>query len=178
MEVYPTKMIDVKDKHLNYLKINSPIGALYLISEDFKLVAIIFSKDWSCFKRSLANKKLVQNSNFCLKKTESQLNEYFLGRRKVFDLEICLLGTVFQKNAWEQLSQIPHGKTISYLEQALMMKNPKAVRAVGAANGKNPIPIVIPCHRVIGKSGKLTGYAGGLKKKSVLLNLEKSKRLL
>ncbi|HCY83780.1 MAG TPA: cysteine methyltransferase [Desulfobacteraceae bacterium] len=101
-----------------------------------------------------------------------QLGEYFSGSRTRFDLDLTLSGTDFQKQVWEKLRHIPYGQTISYGELAKRVGNPKASRAVGLANGKNPIPIIIPCHRVIGKNGKLTGFGGGLDVKAYLLELE------
>ena len=106
-----------------------------------------------------------------------QLDEYFSGERTCFDLELELSGTDFQKQVWLELARIPYGRTISYGELARRIGNPKASRAVGLANGKNPIPIIIPCHRVIGKNGKLTGFGGGLDVKAYLLELEAPKGL-
>jgi methylated-DNA-[protein]-cysteine S-methyltransferase len=101
-----------------------------------------------------------------------QLREYFAGRRAEFDLPLAPEGTEFQRTVWRNLQDIPYGETISYGELAKRVGNPKASRAVGAANGQNPIPIVIPCHRVIGANGKLTGFGGGLPTKEALLALE------
>ncbi len=101
-----------------------------------------------------------------------QLQAYFAGERKNFDLALILEGTDFQKRVWTALRKIPYGETISYKELAEMIGRPKAVRAVGAANGANPIPIIIPCHRVIGNDGSLTGFGGGLPLKKQLLELE------
>jgi methylated-DNA-[protein]-cysteine S-methyltransferase len=101
-----------------------------------------------------------------------QLRDYFAGRRTGFDLPLCPEGTPFQRSVWRQLQDIPYGGTISYGELARRVGNPKASRAVGAANGANPIPIVIPCHRVIGADGRLTGFGGGLPVKEALLALE------
>jgi methylated-DNA-[protein]-cysteine S-methyltransferase len=101
-----------------------------------------------------------------------QLQSYFAGERKNFDLALILEGTDFQKRVWTALRKIPYGETISYKELAEMIGSPKAVRAVGAANGANPIPIIIPCHRVIGNDGSLTGFGGGLPLKKQLLELE------
>lgn len=103
----------------------------------------------------------------------SELHEYFAGARKDFDVAIDLqIGTTFQREAWERLRAIPYGTTISYGEQAATMGRPKAVRAVGGANGKNPIPVIIPCHRVLSSQGKLHGFSGGLDLKRYLLNVE------
>jgi methylated-DNA-[protein]-cysteine S-methyltransferase len=101
-----------------------------------------------------------------------QLTDYFAGKRQTFDVALAPEGTVFQKAVWTALTKVPFGQTRTYGQQAVMIGNPNAVRAVGAANGRNPIGIVIPCHRVIGSGGKLTGYAGGLDKKEFLLKLE------
>lgn len=109
-----------------------------------------------------------------LKEAFKQLNEYFEGKRNVFDLPLAPEGTEFQKKVWNALKEIPFGETKSYGEIAKIIGNEKASRAVGMANNKNPIMIVIPCHRVIGSNGKLVGYAGGLEVKGMLLNLEKN----
>lgn len=106
----------------------------------------------------------------------SQLNEYFKGERKHFDLPLKPLGTEFQKRVWKALMNIPYGETKSYKEIAIEVGSPKACRAVGSANNKNPIPIIIPCHRVIGSTGKLVGFAGGLNLKEKLLNLEQKQK--
>lgn len=101
-----------------------------------------------------------------------QLEEYYSGRRKAFDLPVSATGTEFQNKVWHALTTIPYGETWSYQDLANAIGNPKAVRAVGLANGKNPVSVIVPCHRVIGKSGKLTGYAGGVETKAKLLELE------
>ena len=103
----------------------------------------------------------------------AQFAEYFAGTRTVFDLPLAPRGTEFQKRVWDQLRRIPHGTTVTYGELARRIGDPKASRAVGLANGKNPISIIVPCHRVVGANGKLTGYAGGLPRKEKLLSLEK-----
>ncbi|MDR2543558.1 MAG: methylated-DNA--[protein]-cysteine S-methyltransferase [Treponema sp.] len=108
-----------------------------------------------------------------IKKTVKQLDEYFNGKRKVFELPLVLHGTDFQIKVWETLQTIPCGETRSYGQLAVMIGNPKASRAVGMANNRNPIPVIIPCHRIIGHDGSLTGYAGGLELKQILLDLEK-----
>ncbi|CAH0536219.1 methylated-DNA--[protein]-cysteine S-methyltransferase [Vibrio marisflavi] len=102
----------------------------------------------------------------------AQMDEYFAGNRQEFELPLAAVGTKFQNAVWQALITIPYGETISYQDLANRIGNPKAVRAVGLANGKNPISIIVPCHRVIGKSGKLTGYAGGVDRKAQLLKLE------
>jgi len=110
-----------------------------------------------------------------LNQTKLQLEEYFSGRRTQFDLPLAAKGTDFQQSVWQALCKIPYGETWSYQQLADEIGNPKAVRAVGLANGKNPISVIVPCHRVIGKNGKLTGYAGGVETKEKLLQLERSK---
>ena len=114
----------------------------------------------------------IPNSNILLKDACRQLDEYFQGRRQNFDLALKPHGTDFQRSAWESLLRIPYGETRSYLQQAESIRNPMAIRAIGQANSRNPISIIIPCHRVIGKNGSLTGYAGGLDRKTRLLALE------
>ncbi len=109
-----------------------------------------------------------------LKKVVKELDEYFSGKRKTFDIPISFNGTEFQKKVWNALLEIPYGETRSYKDIAEHIGNPKACRAVGMANHNNPISIIVPCHRVIGKNGSLTGYAGGLDMKNYLLQLEKS----
>ena len=109
-----------------------------------------------------------------VKKCQQQLTEYFKGQRKTFDVKLAPEGTDFQKEVWQALMDIPYGKTSTYAKQAVKLGDIKKIRAVGAANGKNPISIIIPCHRVIGSDGNLTGYAGGLERKAWLLKHEKS----
>ena len=109
-----------------------------------------------------------------IKEASRQLNEYFNGERKVFDLPLDLTGTSFQTKVWQELLKIPYGETKSYKDVAIAINNPKACRAVGMANNKNRIMVVVPCHRIIGSNKKLVGYVGGLKLKEQLLNLEKN----
>jgi methylated-DNA-[protein]-cysteine S-methyltransferase len=110
--------------------------------------------------------------NAIIQQTCKQLDEYFAGKRKIFDLPLSPVGTPFQQKVWKALQQIPYGETISYAQLAQSVDNPKACRAVGSANGKNPVAIIIPCHRVINTGGKLGGYAYGLEIKKQLLDLE------
>jgi len=140
----------------------SPVGNLRIISNDTDIIKIEFADDF--FKMKMIP---VQIQN-CI----TQLDEYFKGERKEFNIGINPAGTEFQGKVWNQLRNIPFGKTISYIEQAKQFGDEKAIRAIASANGKNPIPIIIPCHRVIGNNGKLTGYAGGLIKKQWLLEHE------
>lgn len=153
-----------------YQKMKSPIGILYLVSDEKSLRGVLFEDYWKPFQSRYS--EMEQASTAILKKTEEQLKQYFAGKRQEFDLPIHLDGTDFQKKVWMALAKIGYGKTRTYQEQALLIKNPSAIRAVGRTNGLNPISVVLPCHRVVGKSRKLTGYAGGLKAKKFLLELE------
>ncbi|MBB6734409.1 methylated-DNA--[protein]-cysteine S-methyltransferase [Cohnella zeiphila] len=149
---------------------------LYLAATKQGLCRINWPSESIDTLRSWVNKKipnalLIQDTSQ-LTEYMRQLKEYLEGGRKVFSLPIDLRGTSFQISVWQALTRIPYGETRSYSDIANMVNGPKAVRAVGTANGANPIPIVIPCHRVIGKNTELTGFAGGLKVKEALLNLE------
>ena len=115
----------------------------------------------------------VKSETQLIKKTAKELDEYFSGKRKVFDLPVTFHGTGFKVKVWESLHAIKYGETRSYKEVAALLGNPKASRAVGMANKRNPVPIIVPCHRVIGHDGSLVGYSGGLELKEKLLNLEK-----
>ena len=153
-----------------YKVMDSPIGELKLVANGSKLSAILWEDDKPNRVR-LGVMHEAQNSPI-LVETERQLNEYFAGKRNRFELELNFVGTEFQRKVWEALLTIPYGETRSYGEIATQIGNAKAVRAVGAANGRNPISIIAPCHRVIGASGDLTGFAGGLRAKRMLLTLE------
>lgn len=153
----------------NYLQMSSPLGKLHLVSDSSKLVAIIFDRNWSKFKTTY---KFNKSTDSILIEAQKQLEEYFNKKRKSFDLPLNLQGTDFQLKAWKRLLKIPYGKTISYQKQAEDTQNIKAVRAIGGANRVNKLAIVVPCHRVISKSGELTGYAGGLNHKKWLLDFE------
>lgn len=138
--------------------------SLYLVATETHLINIQFTQP---------QKALLQTTEL-LSMATIQLDEYFQGKRTTFSLPFKLTGTPFQLAVWKELQNIPYGKTTSYKEIAQKINKPKACRAVGMANNKNPLPIIIPCHRVIGSNGKLIGYAGGLKLKNYLLELEKS----
>jgi methylated-DNA-[protein]-cysteine S-methyltransferase len=160
----------------NYVSktMDSPVGKLTLVvNQKRKLTAIQWEKDDpDCEK---PDNMTEDNNDLVLLNTEQQLREYFQGERQLFSLDLDFNGTEFQKSVWNALLTIPFGETRSYGDIARQIGNPKSVRAVGAANGKNPIPIVVPCHRVIGSSGKLVGFGGGMENKALLLNLEKTK---
>ncbi len=153
-------------------EITSPIGRIIIVADSRYLRAVTFADNRE--PRNTERKDTVRCSNAITHQTCTQLQEYFSRQRTVFDLPLVFTGTDFQNRAWQYLLTIPHGETRSYSQQAQAIGNPKAVRAVGRANGANPIAIVVPCHRVIGISGRLTGYAGGLKIKQFLLQLEQS----
>jgi methylated-DNA-[protein]-cysteine S-methyltransferase len=148
----------------------SPVGELKLVANGSRLAAILWENDKP--NRVRLGPMTEAADNPILLRTAQQLQEYFAGTRHQFDLELAFAGTEFQKKVWQALLTIPFGETRSYSQIAEQIGNPSAVRAVGAANGKNPISIVAPCHRVIGASGKLTGFAGGLEAKERLLTLE------
>ncbi|MCF4997989.1 methylated-DNA--[protein]-cysteine S-methyltransferase [Pseudomonas syringae] len=153
-----------------FITLPSPVGVLKLVANGSRLAAILWENDKP--NRVRLGSMSEAPDNPILIKTARQLEEYFAGTRDCFDLELDFVGTTFQKSVWAALLTIPFGQTRSYSEIAVQIGNPAAVRAVGAANGRNPISIVAPCHRVIGASGKLTGFAGGLEAKERLLRLE------
>jgi len=150
-----------------FLLFNHKFCNLFLAEEDGALCNVSFKKD-------NISEDFKKGNTPILKETIKQLNEYFGKERKKFDLPLSLHGTDFQIKVWNALMKIPYGETWSYAQLAAAVGNPKACRAVGMANNKNPIAIIIPCHRVIGSDGSLTGYAGGLKIKKLLLESEKN----
>lgn len=154
---------------------DSPVGPLLLAGDSEALHVLSFGRgsrpreidaDWT------------RDTKGVLKGVRRELDEYFAGRLKKFTTRLAFNGTPFQNDVWQQLTRIPYGETISYMELAKRIDNPKAVRAVGMANGANPIAIIVPCHRVIGSNGSLTGFGGGLPTKRALLELEKGQRTL
>jgi methylated-DNA-[protein]-cysteine S-methyltransferase len=160
--------------NMSFKIIDSPIGKLKLVASVRGLVAILWEND---NPRRVRLKEVIENpTHSILLKTEKELGEYFTGRRNAFSVALDMHGTKFQKSVWDALVKIPFGETRTYGQIARELGNPKAIRAVGAANGRNPAAIVVPCHRVIGTDGKLTGFAGGLEAKAHLLNLESRKR--
>lgn len=146
------------------------IGLLTITEEEGAITEVLFGKVGE-------DQMFLAEATPILQETEKQLAEYFAGIRKAFDLPLAPEGTDFQKSVWQALQQIPYGETRSYKEIATAVGNPKASRAVGMANNRNPISIVIPCHRVIGANGKLVGYGGGLGIKEALLQLEKNRKM-
>jgi methylated-DNA-[protein]-cysteine S-methyltransferase len=143
-----------------YKTIESPIGLLKLCSDEQSLLAVTFIDE--------ATEQDVEFPEILIE-AQKQLEEYFSGVRKSFDLRLAPQGTDFQRRVWEQLEMVKYGTTLSYVEIARKLGSENFSRAVGMANGKNPLPIIIPCHRIIGNNGKLTGYAGGLDRKKWLL---------
>ncbi|MDC5805819.1 methylated-DNA--[protein]-cysteine S-methyltransferase [Vibrio europaeus] len=146
----------------------SPLGTITLQANEKGLLGVWFEIQ-TTQPEELG--QLSKNDPILIKAIK-QLDEYFSGDRREFDLPISAVGTKFQQQVWEALTTIPYGETWSYQDLANAIGNPKAVRAVGLANGKNPVSVIVPCHRVIGKNGKLTGYAGGVERKAKLLKLE------
>jgi methylated-DNA-[protein]-cysteine S-methyltransferase len=152
-----------------YTIMDSPIGKLLLGKEADGLAMIQFEHQWTIDPAWCS-----EAERFAAEM--AQLRGYFEGSRRVFDVPLALTGTPFQLKVWAALNDIPYGETVTYGELARRVGQPDAVRAVGAANGKNPVPIIVPCHRVIGSNGELTGYGGGLPIKAALLDLERRYR--
>jgi len=148
----------------------SPVGQLTLIASEKGLAAVLWENDDP--QRVRLGPRQEKSDHPVLLETERQLHDYFAGKLTRFSLPLDFSGTPFQEKVWEALTAIPFGQTRSYSEIAMQIGHPKAVRAVGAANGRNPISIIAACHRVIGRNGKLTGFAGGLDAKAALLALE------
>ena len=166
------------DRSVYYQEFNSPIGLLTIASTEKGICWIEFggleeniSRLQRFTKKWLKEYKLVE-SEAPLKEAVTQLNDYFAKRRQYFELPLDLYGTPFQKLVWNTLMQIPFGEVRSYKDVAIQMNAPKSVRAIGSANHYNPVPIIVPCHRVIGSNGNLIGYRGGTEIKQYLLNLE------
>ena len=145
---------------------NSPVGYIRIESSEKGISSLVFIDEKGLESQGLESLFI------------TQIDEYFHRKRTVFNLPLDLQGTEFQKRVWNELLKIPFGKTITYKELALKLGNLKAIRAVGAANGANPVSIIVPCHRVIGTDGSLTGYAGGLWRKKWLLDFESDYKLL
>jgi len=154
---------------------DSPVGELTVVASDAGIRAILWDADGEDVRTRHAASPAVERADHpILVVAVAQLREYFAGERREFDLPIDVVGTDFQRSAWRALQTIPFGATVSYGEQARRLGNPKAVRAVGAANGRNPVSIVVPCHRVVGSDGSLTGFAAGVDAKAWLLDHERA----
>ena len=150
-------------KYITYLR--TPIGQLKITADDNAVNSILFVFNDTEMEE--------ENLNTVVTQCKTELAEYFVGKRKEFDVPVCQAGTEFQQRVWNELMKIPYGKTVSYNDIAMILGDRKSVRVVGSSNGKNKISIIVPCHRVIGKDGSLTGYAGGMWRKQWLLNHEK-----
>lgn len=150
---------------INYFCYDTEIGIIKISEKDGKIIGLGFSDS--------KKEKEIEEESESIKKAYLQLKEYLSGKRKSFDLEIYMIGTEFQKKVWKELLNIPYGETRSYKDIAIAIGNEKSCRAVGNANNKNPIAIIVPCHRVVGSNGSMTGYAGGLEIKEKLLKIEK-----
>ena len=154
-------------------QLDSPIGRLSLIATDQGLSHVLFDQQVPA-DVGLDDDPAQADAHPVLVAASVQLEEYFAGQRQEFDIPLDLKGTEFQRAAWLALASVPYGETRSYRQQATAIGRPNAVRAVGAANGKNPVPIVLPCHRIVGSDGSLTGYGGGLPIKEYLLSHEQA----
>lgn len=161
-----------ENKRLMFKDMSSPVGRIRLIATDVGLAAVLWEGE--DYVRTKLLTPEMDDRNPILLRTEEQLQEYFEKKRKVFDIPLDFKGTDFQIKVWKALLDIPYGVTKTYGELARLLGDIKAVRAVGGALNKNPISIIVPCHRVVGATGKLVGFAGGLENKSILLDLEHS----
>jgi len=158
------------DVDLHYLIVDSPVGSLRLVASNDSLVEVSWEEKNA--DRESLQLRAEPGQHPVLDETARQLAEYFAGTRRTFELALHFDGTDFQRKVWNALLTIPYGQTTSYGRIAIQIGHPSAVRAVGAANGQNPIPIIAPCHRVVGSTGKLVGFGGGLPRKVHLLTLE------
>jgi methylated-DNA-[protein]-cysteine S-methyltransferase len=163
--------VETMDQHYT-TTMDSRVGVLTLVATDKGLRAVKWPEEREG-RLPLPDELTPSGDHPVLEATKAQLEEYFDGRRAEFDLPLDLRGTEFQRQAWTALASIPFGETVSYGTQAERIGRPKAVRAIGAANGRNPVSIVLPCHRVVGANGDLTGFAGGIETKRELLAFEK-----
>lgn len=159
-----------------YDTLESPWGGMLIAASEKGVTGVYFDRQKYHPKRGKEWQHAPENKH--LQKAKKQLAEYFKGKRRAFDLELDPAGSPFQKRVWKAIAAVPYGETISYGELARRCGFPEGARAAGAATGRNPIGIVVPCHRIVGSNGKLTGYAGGLDKKRALLALETGEREL
>ena len=170
-------MIDTRSE-LRRREIPTPIGVLTLIASDRGLTNVVFEEENGPDAPMRSEVPAADTDDEILAAAVSQLEEYFAGTRREFDLPLDLEGTEFQRQAWRGLADVPYGETTTYGEQAERIGRPGAFRAVGAANGQNPVPIILPCHRIIGADGSLTGFGGGLALKQQLLDHERAQQAL
>ena len=159
-------------------RLTTPIGPMFVCATDKGICLLEFTNRIRLEKefkdlQKLLNAEILAGENKFIVQAKKEVKEYFEGKRKTFEVALHTPGTDFQNSVWNTLTKIPYGQTVSYQEQAIQLQNPKAVRAVASTNGKNRIAIIIPCHRVIGSNGKLTGYAGGIERKKWLIEFEK-----
>ncbi|MCR5077165.1 MAG: methylated-DNA--[protein]-cysteine S-methyltransferase [Prevotella sp.] len=159
-------------ENVRFHRLYTPIGTLLVAEQEERIVRSVW-EDCADARLSAGWEEDPQPSSRVLDEACRQLEEYFTGVRMTFDLPLCLSGTPFQQQAWQALLSVPYGKTVSYGEEAVRMRMPKAARAVGRANHDNPLMVIIPCHRVVRSDGTLGGYAGGLARKRWLLKREK-----
>jgi methylated-DNA-[protein]-cysteine S-methyltransferase len=155
-----------------YAKWKSPLGYLHLLASDQALLSLAFDRNLPAILKRLAVGEMIEGDNPIIRQAKAELSEYFEGRRRFFEVALEPRGTEFQKRVWAGLLRIPYGERISYRDQARTLDYASAVRAVGSANGRNPLAIIIPCHRVVRSDSTLGGYAGGLEIKERLLALE------
>jgi methylated-DNA-[protein]-cysteine S-methyltransferase len=172
--VKQTQKLQCLPENIAYDVMNSPVGTLTILASPMGVHRILWQHEISTQTAKGAMLATIKHDPHLamILKVKQQLTEYFQGKRQVFDVPICLEGSAFQIQAWQELRKIPYGQTISYKEQARRIGDTRKARAVGMANGANPISIIVPCHRVIGSNGKLTGFGGGLENKAFLLHLE------
>ena len=157
----------------NYSIIETPIGSLSILADNKSLKMLKFSDSFQSVEKSLSMPKILRKKNIILENVEKQIHEYFRKERKKFDIPLDIsLGTAFQQTVWKALINIKYGSLASYADIARNVKRPNAYRAVGNANNSNPISIIIPCHRVVGSNGNLSGYGGGIDNKNFLIDLE------
>ena len=160
--------ITVVVRHEANALVDGPLGPIALCATDAGISSLTFVDTGEVIDMV----RRAGRAETLLARAVAQLDDYFAGRSREFDVDLDLVGTPFQLDAWEALRRIPYGQTISYKAQALSMNRPTATRAVGAANGRNPVPIIVPCHRVIGADGSLTGFSAGIERKIWLLDHE------
>jgi methylated-DNA-[protein]-cysteine S-methyltransferase len=157
----------------NYSIIETPLGNLSILADNESLKILKFSDSLQSFEKKFPMPKILRKKNLVLQNAEKQIQEYFRKERKIFDIPLDIsLGTTFQQTVWNSLIDIGYGSLASYADIARKINHPNAYRAVGNANNSNPISIIIPCHRVVGSNGNLSGYGGGIDKKKFLIDLE------
>lgn len=172
----PTRPTTAATDRIHVSSCETPLGR-YVIAASGKGVVCVKPEDQETPNATQWRRwgEVINGDNEHTRQAARELSEYFAGKRRTFDVPLDMRGTEFQRRAWQALVAIPYGETRTYGQQASMLGNPRASRAVGLANGSNPVSIIVPCHRVIGSTGKLTGYGGGLHRKEALLELERTR---